>query len=45
MTFAKFYYLEEFEEGDLRKRRDAVLALDQDGSVMRQASEILLIYV
>ena len=45
VKFAKFYYLEEFEEEDLRKRRDAVLARDQDGLVMRQASEFLLIYV
>ncbi len=43
--FARLYYLPEYEEEDLRKRLDAVLARDQDGLVLRQADEFLLTYV
>jgi hypothetical protein len=45
VKFAQSYYLPEFEEEDLRKRRDAVLERDGDGLVMRQVGEFLFIYV
>lgn len=42
---AQVYYLQESEVEDLMKRRDAVLARDDSGLLLRRVDEVLMIYV
>jgi len=45
IKFAKFYYLPDFEEADLRKRLDDVISRDRDALLLRQVDDALVCFL